>query len=104
MFGYTAEEVIGRSIRIIIPHDRQSEEDDVLARIGRGESIQHFETIRLRKDGTLVPISLTVSPVRNESGHVVGVSKIARDLSERHRAAAGSGDRHGRARSICSAG
>ena len=86
LFGYTAEEVIGRSIRIIIPHDRQSEEDDVLARIRRGESIQHFETIRLRKDGTLIPISLTVSPLRNEAGRVVGVSKIARDLSERRRA------------------
>ena len=86
LFGYAAEEVIGRSIRIIIPSDRQSEEDDVLARIRRGESIQHFETIRLRKDGTLVPISLTVSPVRNEAGRVVGISKIARDLSERRRA------------------
>ena len=86
LFGYTAEEMIGRSIRIIIPEDRQGEEDAVLARIGRGESIRHFETVRRRKDGLLVPISLTVSPVRNEAGKVVGVSKIARDLSERRRA------------------
>ena len=83
LFGYTAEEAIGRSIRIIIPQDWQTEEDEVLARIGRGETIPHFETIRRRKDGTLVPISLTVSPLRNEAGRIVGVSKIARDLSER---------------------
>jgi PAS domain S-box-containing protein len=85
LFGYSAAEAVGRSIRIIIPPDRQSEEDEVLARIGRGESIDHFETIRLRKDGTLIPISLTVSPVRNELGQVVGISKIARDLSEKRR-------------------
>ena len=86
LFGYTAEEAIGRSIRIIIPQDRQSEEDEVLARIRRGQSISHFETIRQRKDGTLVPISLTVSPLRDEAGQIVGVSKIARDLSERRHA------------------
>jgi PAS domain S-box-containing protein len=86
LFGYSAHEVIGRSIRIIIPADRQSEEDEVLARIGRGETIEHFETIRRRKDGSMVPISLTVSPVRNETGQIVGISKIARDLSERRKA------------------
>ena len=86
LFGYTAEEAIGRSIRIIIPQDRQGEEDEVLARIRRGQSISHFETIRQRKDGTLIPISLTVSPLRNEAGQIVGVSKIARDLSERRHA------------------
>jgi PAS domain S-box-containing protein len=86
LFGYTAAEAVGRSIRIIIPADRQAEEDELLARIGRGESIEHFETIRRRKDGTLIPISLTVSPVRNEFGQVVGISKIARDLSEKRRA------------------
>jgi PAS domain S-box-containing protein len=86
LFGYTADEVIGRSIRIIIPDDRQGEEDEVLARIGRGESIEHFETIRRRKDGTLIPISLTVSPLRNEAGRVVGISKIARDLTLQRRA------------------
>jgi PAS domain S-box-containing protein len=86
LFGYTAAEAVGRSIRIIIPQDRQSEEDEVLSRIGRGESIQHFQTIRQRKDGTLVPISLTVSPMKNEAGEIVGISKIARDLSEQRRA------------------
>jgi len=85
MFGYTAAEALGKSIRIIIPADRQSEEDEVLSRIGRGESIEHFETIRQRKDGTLLPISLTVSPIRDTSGRVVGASKIARDISDRKR-------------------
>jgi PAS domain S-box-containing protein len=85
LFGYTAAEAVGRSIRMIIPADRQWEEDEVLARIGRGESIEHYETVRRRKDGSLVPISLTVSPVRNEFGQVVGISKIARDLSEKRR-------------------
>jgi PAS domain S-box-containing protein len=85
MFGRTADEVVGRSIRIIIPDDRQSEEDEVLSRIRRGEIVDHFETIRRRKDGTLVPVSITVSPVRNAAGTIIGVSKIARDLSERRR-------------------
>src|SRR4051794_15925812 len=83
MFGYTAEEAIGRSIRMIIPADRQGEEDMVLTRIRRGESITHFETIRQRKDGTLIPISLTVSPIHDDAGRVIGASKIARDISER---------------------
>ncbi len=83
IFGYTAEEAIGRSIRMIIPADRQDEEDAVMARIRKGESVSHFETIRVRKDGSLVPISLTVSPVHNDRGVVIGASKIARDLSDR---------------------
>ncbi len=82
MFGYTAEEMIGRSIRTIIPADRQSEEDEVLARIRQGVRVDHFETIRQRKDGTLIPISLTVSPIRDNGGRIVGASKIARDISE----------------------
>src|SRR5437762_1163715 len=86
LFGYAAAEVIGRSIRIIIPHDRQKEEDEVLRRIRRGESVQHFETFRQRKDGTLVPISLTVSPIRTDDGEIVGASKIARDITEKKRA------------------
>ena len=85
MFGYTAEEVIGRSIRLIIPNDRQAEEDMVLAHVRAGEAITHFETVRLRKDGTLVPISLTVSPIHADDGHVVGASKIARNITERAR-------------------
>ncbi len=82
MFGYTAEEVIGRSIRLIIPEDRQGEEDMVLTHIRAGEAITHFQTVRQRKDGTLVPISLTVSPIHADDGRVVGASKIARDVSE----------------------
>jgi len=89
MFGYTAEEAIGRSIRMIIPPERQSEEDDVLAKIRAGEELSHFETIRCRKDGTRIPIALTVSPIRDDSGEIVGASKIARDISEKRRAAAG---------------
>jgi len=82
MFGYTADEVIGQSIRLIIPADRQAEEDMVLTHIRAGEAITHFQTIRQRKDGTLVPISLTVSPIHGDDGRVVGASKIARDISE----------------------
>jgi PAS domain S-box-containing protein len=88
MFGYTAAEAIGQSIRLIIPRDRQDEETVVLDRIRRGEKIEHFETIRCRRDGTCLPISLTVSPIRDESGGVIGASKIARDISERVRAEA----------------
>jgi PAS domain S-box-containing protein len=85
MFGYTAAEVVGQSIRIIIPSDRQEEEDFVLGKIRCGERVDHFETIRQTKDGQLLNISLTVSPVRNASGTVVGVSKIARDITIRKR-------------------
>ena len=86
MFGYTSDEAVGRSIRMIIPADRQDEEDSVLARIRRGESVGNFETLRRRKDGTTIPISLTVSPVRDDRGVVVGASKIARDITERRQA------------------
>src|SRR5688572_19779610 len=68
VFGYTADEAVGRSIRMIIPEDRQSEEDSVLARIREGNSVNHFETVRRRKDGTLVPISLSVSPIYDDNG------------------------------------
>ena len=81
LFGYAAPEMIGRSIRVIVPPDRQTEEDHVLATVGRGEVVDHFETVRLRKDGSLVPISLTVSPIKNAAGGVIGASKIARDLT-----------------------
>ena len=83
MFGYTAAEAIGQSIRMIIPADRQAEEDMVLGRIRAGVAITHFETIRQRKDGTLIPISLTVSPIHDDTGQVIGASKIARDISDR---------------------
>ena len=86
MFGFTADEMIGRSIRLIIPPDRQTEEDEVLFHLRRGERVEHYETMRQRKDGTLFPVSLTVSPIRNELGTITGASKIARDLSDRARA------------------
>jgi PAS domain S-box-containing protein len=86
LFGYSADEVIGRHISIIIPEARRSEEDDILSRIRRGERVDHFETVRRRKDGSLVDISLTVSPVRNADGEIIGASKIARDITERIRA------------------
>jgi PAS domain S-box-containing protein len=81
MFGYTAAEAIGQSIRMIIPDDRQSEEDTVLASIRAGVAVSHFETVRQRKDGSRLPISLTVSPIRDEQGVVVGASKIVRDIT-----------------------
>ena len=83
LFGYTAEEAIGRSITMVIPQDRLSEEDMVLGRIRKGQRVEHFDTIRQRKDGTLVPISLTVSPIRDANGTIVGASKIARNISDR---------------------
>ncbi|MBO0756475.1 MAG: PAS domain S-box protein, partial [Bradyrhizobiaceae bacterium] len=88
LFGYTAEEAIGRSIDILIPPERLEEEPRILARIRRGERVVHFETIRRRKDGSLVDVSLTVSPVRDAYGKIVGASKIARDISERKAAEA----------------
>ena len=83
MFGYSADEMIGKSIRTIIPADRQAEEEIVLGAVRRGERVEHFDTVRQRKDGTLLPISLTVSPIRDRNGTVIGASKIARDISDR---------------------
>jgi PAS domain S-box-containing protein len=85
VFGYTAEEAIGQPITIVIPQDRDSEEREILTRIRRGERIEHFETIRQRKRGDLIVISLTVSPVKNAEGKIVGASKIARDITEQKR-------------------
>jgi PAS domain S-box len=85
LYGYTAEDVIGRHISLLIPADRQIEEADILARILRGERVPPFETVRVRKDGSFVHISLTVSPIVDEGGHVIGASKIARDITERKR-------------------
>jgi PAS domain S-box-containing protein len=82
LFGYRAEEVVGRPVTIIIPLDRRDEEPAILEKIHRGERIQHFETVRQRKDGSLVDISLTISPIRNAGGKIVGASKIARDITE----------------------
>jgi len=86
IFGYTAAEVIGKSITILIPEDRHAEEPGILRRLRAGQRVDHYETIRRRKDGSFVPISLTVSPIRGPSGAIVGASKIARDISERKQA------------------
>jgi PAS domain S-box-containing protein len=86
IFGYAAEEIIGRSIALIIPADRRHEELNDLERIRRGERVNHYETVRRRKDGTLVDTSLTVSPLHDAAGSVVGASNIARDISTRKRA------------------
>jgi len=83
IFGYTPAEAVGQHITLIIPEERHAEEREVLARLVRGERIDHFETIRRTKDGRTVEISLTVSPVRNAAGRIVGASKVARDISER---------------------
>ncbi|MGH6947991.1 MAG: sensor histidine kinase [Kiloniellales bacterium] len=86
LFGYKAEEVVGSSITLLVPEDRHDEEFDILERLNRGESIEHYETVRRRKDGSLVEVSLTVTPLRDATGRVVGASKIARDITERNQA------------------
>ncbi len=86
MLGYTAEEVVGQSIKIIFPPEYESEEDEILAEIKRGEIINHYETVRRRKNGSDVQISLTVSPIKNENGEIIGISKIARDITARKQA------------------
>ena len=83
MFGHSASEAVGQSIHLIVPPDREEEERDVLRRLARGETIEHFETLRRKKDGTVFPVSISVSPLRDARGRVVGASKIARDISER---------------------
>jgi len=85
MFGYTAEEAIGRNITMVIPEDRLGEETDVLTKIRAGVPVDHFETIRRRKDGELINISLTVSPIRDGTGRITGASKIARDVTTQRR-------------------
>jgi PAS domain S-box-containing protein len=88
IFGYLAEEIIGKPITILIPPDRQKEEEAIIERILRGQRVEHYETVRQRKDGGLVDISLSVSPVRNAQGKVIGASKIARDITEHKRSQA----------------
>jgi PAS domain S-box-containing protein len=83
LFGYTADEAVGTPLAMLIPLDRQDEEIAILERIKRGERIHHYETVRRRKDGSLVEISLTVSPIYMAKGNIIGASKIARDISER---------------------
>jgi PAS domain S-box-containing protein len=86
LFGYIADEAVGKPVMILIPPDRQNEEFMILKRIACGESIEHFETVRERKDGRSIEISLTISPVKDIEGRIVGASKIARDITERRRA------------------
>ena len=86
VLGYTAAEAVGKHIKMIIPPERWAEEDDVLARIRRGERVDHFETVRRAKDGRLLNISLTVSPIKDQNGKIVGASKVARDITERKQA------------------
>ncbi len=86
IFGYTAREMVGRSIRTVIPPELQDDENRILATIGRGERIEHFETVRIKKSGERIDVSLTISPVRDESGRIVGAAKIARDITERKKA------------------
>lgn len=86
LFGYTPQEVIGQPVTILMPPDRVDEEPGILARIARGERIHHYETVRRRKDGSLIDISLTVSPLKSPDGRIIGASKIARDITDRKRA------------------
>ena len=86
LFGYTAEEAIGKPVTMLIPDDHLDEEPQILRRIRSGESVDHYETVRRRKDGTLIDISLTVSPLRDAAGRIIGASKIARDITQRKRA------------------
>src|SRR4029077_3277410 len=86
IFGYEPKEIIGKSILTLIPKDRHSEEKNILKRIRRGELVDHYETCRRRKDGTLLNVSLTISPVKDLNGKIIGISKIARDITRQKRA------------------
>ncbi len=86
VFGYGADEMVGKSILRLLPPERQDEEIDILARLRRGERVDHFETIRVRKDGQRIDVSLTISPVRSRTGEIIGASKIARDITDQKRA------------------
>lgn len=87
IFGYTAQEMVGQPILRLIPKERHHEEQEILAKIRRGESIQHFVTIRQRKDGGTLEVSVTTSPIKDSAGRIIGVSKVARDMTERSLAA-----------------
>jgi PAS domain S-box-containing protein len=85
IFGYTAEEAVGKSVTILIPPEHRDEESGILARVRAGERIDHYETVRRRKDGKLIDISLTVSPIKDPTGRIIGASKIARDITQKKR-------------------
>lgn len=82
IFGYTAEQIIGKPVTMLMPAERKTEEQTILARLQRGERVDHFQTVRVRKDGRAIYVSLTISPIRDDEGHVIGASKIARDITE----------------------
>src|ERR1051326_5039067 len=86
IFGYRAEEMVGQSILRLIPKDMRDEEDRILKRIRAGERIEHYETIRVTKYGRYIPVSLTISPIKDSAGKIIGASKIARDITERKQA------------------
>ena len=85
IFGYSAEELLGQPVLMLIPPERRQEEDEILSQVRRGERVEHFETVRLRKDGQRIDVSITVSAVRDEKGVIIGASKVARDVTERQR-------------------
>ena len=103
IFGYTATEVVGKPITVLMPPDRLDEETGILARLRQGERIDHYETVRRRKDGTLIDISLTVSPVRDKAGQIIGASKIARDITAQKRTEAALRDSGRRLQDILAA-
>jgi PAS domain S-box-containing protein len=86
LFGYTPQEALGQPITLIVPLDRRSEEEEILRKLARGERVDHFETVRVRKDGAMLDVSVTISPVKDADGRVLGASKVARDITERKRA------------------
>jgi PAS domain S-box-containing protein len=88
LFGYPAEEAVGQNITLIIPPDRRDEERAIVERLMRGERVDHFETVRMRKDGSMLDVALTISPMKDAAGAIVGASKLARDITERKRAEA----------------
>ena len=86
MFGYLKEEIVGKNVMLLVPADRVEEESMILTRVLKGESVYHFETVRIRKDGTPIDVAVTISPIRDDDGKIIGASKIARDISELKRA------------------
>jgi PAS domain S-box-containing protein len=86
LFGYKAEEAVGQHITLIVPWERRSEEEDILRRLAEGKRVDHFETVRKRRDGTILDVSLTISPIRDAAGKVIGASNVARDITERKQA------------------
>lgn len=100
MFGYTEQEALGRPMAMLIPLDRIAEEPQIIARIRRGEPVEHFETVRVRKDGKLIDIAATISPMLDADGRIIGASKIVRDISERVSASRAVHDSEVRLRAI----